>query len=668
MSPEQIVGDSVDERTDIFALGSVLYEIFTGRRAFRGPTRADTLAAILKDEPADPLEVNPSLPPAVAVVVRRCLEKNKQERFQSAMDLAFHLQQLEPSVVVRPAAPTAPFGLASKLLVAALVLATVLGMARLTGLLPANAGQPVSFERISFRRGRIGGARLTPEGVIYSQAVAGKALEVSFTRTGSSESMHLEDFDGADILAARNLKIGLSLNRRFAGGERFVGTFAEAEMGTGARAVADDVEDADWDGSGGRIALVVSKGRGTLCTLEYRTPEFPRGRKLYESAGSIQFPRVTRDGRRVAFLEDPNGTGSRGRIVVIDENGARKTLTPEWNNARGLAWSPGEDEIWYAASDGHANRAIRAVDLSGKKHRVVLEAPGALTIWDAMSDGRVLLTRDDNRKSLIGVPPGAASEQDLSWFDGTGLGRLSADGRRLVFGDRFGIYIRPMDGRGAINMGFEGAWVDDLSPDGQFILATSASGDQLMLVPTGAGESRVVPTSEIIPSDGARWFPDNRRILINGKDAHQTAVRSYVLDLEAGSPWPLTQPGSWGLSISPDGARIAGIGKRGVSLWRAAGPREQAGEPVPGSQPGDRPVAWTSDGTALWIFRRGELPAHVYRVEIATGRRELWKTIAPDDPAGVYSILDFDITPDGRSYFYSYWRVLSELYVVRGLR
>jgi Tol biopolymer transport system component len=663
MAPEQIVGDVIDERTDIFAFGVVLYEMFTGARPFKRTSRADTLSAILKDDPVDPRQINPSLPPSAAAVVRRCLEKSKEERFQSARDLGFHLQQLEPAVAGPQPSPPSRLGRALKLLVGAITVAGLVGVAHRTGWLPMQAASPVSFERISFRRGRIGGARLTPEGVVYSQAVAGKGLEVSFTRTGSSESMHLENFDGADVLAARRLKIALSLNRRFAGGERFVGTLAEAEMGTGARALADDVEDADWDGSGTQLAAVVSKGRGTLCTLEY-----PKGRKLYESAGSIQFPRVSRDGRFVAFLEDPNGTGSRGRIVVIDERGVRKTLTQEWNNARGVAWSPAEDEIWYAAGDRHANRAIRAVDLDGKGDRVILEAPGALTIWDASVDGRVLLTRDDNRKSLIGVPPGAASEQDLSWFDGTGLGRLSADGRHLVFGDRFGIYLRPLDGGGATNMGFEGAWVDDLSPNGQLILATSASGDQLILVPTGAGEPRVVPTADVQPSDGARWFPDNRRILINGKDAHETAVRSYILDLAGGAPWALTQPGTWGLAVSPDGKWIAGIGKEGVLRWQADGPPEQPGEPVFGSKPGDRPVGWTADGKVLWIFRRGELPASVYRLEIATGRRALWKTIAPNDLSGVYSILDFEITPDGRSYFYSYWRVLSELYVVRGLR
>ena len=97
MSPEQILGTPVDHRTDIFALGAVLYEMFTGARAFHRPTSVQTMTAVLQDDPADPCTVNPRLPAAAAAIVLRCLEKNKEERFQSARDLAFALHQLRDS-------------------------------------------------------------------------------------------------------------------------------------------------------------------------------------------------------------------------------------------------------------------------------------------------------------------------------------------------------------------------------------------------------------------------------------------------------------------------------------------------------------------------------------------------------------------------------------------
>jgi hypothetical protein len=249
---------------------------------------------------------------------------------------------------------------------------------------------------------------------------------------------------------------------------------------------------------------------------------------------------------------------------------------------------------------------------------------------------------------------------------------LSADFSLLLFGDRFGIYTRKVQDheRHATFMGFEGAWVDALSPNGENILATSAAGE-LIVVPTRTRSSRVINTFQIKDYAGARWFPDNQRILINGKEGKNAdeKVRSYVLDLvRRGPPLELTREGSWGLSIAHDGARVAGVSSDGVRIWNAAGPPAQEGQRVANSLPGDRPVGWTADGQALWIFRRGDIPAQVYRLNIATGDRQPWKEVKPIDPAGVYSILDLEVAPDGSSYFYSYWRMLSELYVVRGLQ
>src|SRR5262245_1809475 len=109
MSPEQVLGNEIDHRTDIFALGIILYEMFTGARAFQRNSTIETMNAVLQADPADPLKLNPGLSPVAAAVVRRCLEKNREDRFQSARDLAFDLQQLRDqtatvSKVVQPAA------------------------------------------------------------------------------------------------------------------------------------------------------------------------------------------------------------------------------------------------------------------------------------------------------------------------------------------------------------------------------------------------------------------------------------------------------------------------------------------------------------------------------------------------------------------------------------
>lgn len=307
---------------------------------------------------------------------------------------------------------------------------------------------------------------------------------------------------------------------------------------------------------------------------------------------------------------------------------------------------------------------MRAVNLE-RKQRLVLEAPGSLTVWDIARDGRVLLTRDEERRAMVGVPPGETTERDLSWFDNAGVADLSDDGRWLLFGDRFGVYLRATDGSPPIHLGLKNAFADDLSPDGKSVLATSDAGRQLFVVPSGAGDPQPLAAHGIVVYQGARWFPDGRRILFSGREAGGD-LRSYVQDVTGGPPRALTPENTRALSISPDEQWTAAISPgQPISLWPVAG---GASRPVPGSQPDERPVTWSADGRSLWLFRRGEIPAHIFQLDIATGRRHLWKTLVPPDPAGVYSIIEFQVTPTGHAYVYSYTRLLSQLYLVRGLK
>jgi WD40 repeat protein len=289
-----------------------------------------------------------------------------------------------------------------------------------------------------------------------------------------------------------------------------------------------------------------------------------------------------------------------------------------------------------------------------------------LTLWDVASDGRVLLSRDEERSALVGVPPGESTERDLSWFDSSGLADLSDDGLKVLFDDRFGLYVRGTDGSPAVLLGLRDGFGDDFSPDGRQVLATTALARQLVVLPSGLGEPVLLPDHGITTHRGALWFPDGRRLLFTGAPPGRNA-RTYVQDLEGGAPRALTPENVWALSISPDGEWVAAIGAEpGSVLWPVAS--EQKPRPVPSSLPGDRPVAWSADGRSLWVFRRGEVPAEVWQLDIATGRRQLWKKLRPPDPGGVYSINDFRVTRDGRAYAYSYKRVVSQLYLAKGVR
>ena len=661
MSPEQILGKPVDHRTDIFALGAVLYEMFTGARAFHRPTSVQTMTAVLQDDPADPCAVNPRLPAAAAAIVLRCLEKNKEERFQSARDLAFALQQLRDSTTSSGTFAQPPSVGRRRTRTAVIAAVLVAEAAAIAFLLLRPHALPV-FEPLTFRRARIGGARFasSAQAVVYSEARDGNVLDVWRIHIADGPASGTIDYRGAgDVLATRAGEIALSKDRRFILGERFVGTLARAPIGGGSpKEVAYKVEDADWDPPGKQLAIAHSVGDDVQI-------EYPIGTVLYKFPGSIRFLRFSPDGLRLAFVQDSTNRGVSGQVAVIDLKGAVTKLTDQWESVRGLAWSPDGDEIWFTAGIARSARALRAVTLE-EKMRLIYEAPGSLTLWDIAPDGRVLLTRDEERQAIVGVAPGSSTERDMSWLDQSGVADLSPDGRWLLGDDRFGVYVQNTDGSAPKSLELRDGFADAISPDGSMAIGTGAKG--LVLIHTGVGEPRTLPTQGLTRFGGARWFPDGKRILFTGAPPDRP-WRSYVQDVAGGPPRSLTPEGIRGLAISSD-ARIAatpiGGADQPISIWSDTGLLLQ--KQVKGSNADDRPVAFSSDGRSLWLFRRGEVPAHVEQLDIATGERRPWKTLAPSDVNGVYSIIEFQITPDGKSYFYSYTRLLSQLYLVRGLK
>ena len=662
MSPEQVLGETLDHRIDIFALGAVLYELLTGDPAFRRKTAIETTKAVLNEEPADLLEGKAKVPRAAVAVVRRCLEKNREERFQSARDLAFHLQQLHDMETA--ANPTAA-GLRApwRPAIWAALGAGVVALAAV--LLAATLRPPVPvFEQLTFRRVRIGGARFASHdgAVVYSESRDGRPPEVWWLSGGDSRQPRELGRAGADVLAAHGGKLALSVGGRFIIGDRFVGTLAEAPMGEGLpHELTENVDDADWDPSGSKLAIVrwATSSVGGESRLEY-----PPGTVLYTTTGSLRYPRFSRDGRRIAFLVDPTGRAAGGKVAMVDLSGHAMALTEDWPSAHGIAWSARGEEVWFAAGPSRADRSLRAVNLQ-RRQRVILPAPVSMTLRDIASDGTVLLSRDDERSAIVGVPPGDTTERDLSWFDTSGLADVSDDGRLVLFSDRFGIYIRHTDGSPPILLGLKDGFADDISADGTKVLATTAMGDQIVVLPAGLGDPVRLPSHDIRSYRGALWLPDGHRILFNGTQPGKN-LRSYIQDLVGGAlPRALTTENTWATSISPDGQNAACIGPEGISLWPVDGGAPRA---VASSHPGERPVAWSADGRYVWVFRRGELPASVFQLDVATGARRPWKKLQPPDPSGVYSIDNFKVTPDGRSYYYSYRRVLSQLYAVTGLR
>ena len=217
-------------------------------------------------------------------------------------------------------------------------------------------------------------------------------------------------------------------------GERLAGTLATAPGRRGKP--APDPRRRRGRGlyaAGPTFAVVRSKGFGAESTLEYPPGRCCTGRRDHCRAR----------GSRATEGTWPSSTTSPGSVRAgawssSTADGRVVHRTNDWANARGLAWAPRGGELWFTASATRSNRSLRALRLDGRQ-RLVLESAGSLTIRDTADDGRVLLTREDERTAVVGVPPGGTSERDLSWFDNAGLAAVSDDGRMLLFGDRFGI-------------------------------------------------------------------------------------------------------------------------------------------------------------------------------------------------------------------------------------
>ena len=668
MSPEQVRGKATDSRTDIFSFGAVLYEMISGKRAFHGDSAVDTMSAILKEEPPDLAETNRNVSPALERVVRHCLEKNPAERFQSVRDVAFNLEALtDISTSSRGGVRALPEEKRTRrwLLPALAVLLLLASWAGVYGYARRGSAEAnPTFHKVTFRNGTIWAARFAPDGqtIVYGAAWDGAPQEIFSTRFDSSDSRSI-GLPTAQILAISSKgELAISLHPVNFSPFTQAGTLARVPLAGGApREVFDNVLWADWTPDGNSLAVI----QGTLGRNAQL--EFPAGNVLYKPKGWVSHVRFSPSGNLLAVADHiPNGDD--GRVVILDLHGQRKASSSFYSSVEGLAWAPSGKELWFSAVPSGSARSIYGLDLSGKE-RLIYRAPGGLTIHDISRNGLVLMTADKARLSLSALAPGETRERSLSWFDWSLLGDISADGKTIVFsetgeaeGANYSIFLRKTDGSPAVRLG-DGAFAA-LSPDGQSVLSSVGAPAKLVLLPTGVGEARAL-TDDKVDHFNFAWMPDSKSIVYAAAEPGH-GPRSSLLDLQGGAPRALTPEGTVGLFVSPDGKFLLATDSKHWSwLYPIAGGEPQKLNVIP--QPNERVMGFFDGGKSV-LLRTSTVPVQITRIDLATGRRQLWKEIVPADTAGVQSIPIIRFSADGKSYAYSMGRLLSDLYVVDGLK
>jgi hypothetical protein len=689
MSPEQASGRPVDFRSDQFSFGSVLYEMATGQKAFRRDTAVDTLSAVLHDEPEPIVRSNPKAPAPLRWIVERCHVKDPKDRYASTDDLAREIQSLREhlsdlsgtaALSFEEPAPGSPFRVPAALAAAA-------GLA----LLAAAAGflawrstrtEPPRFHQLTLQGGAITTARFTPGGqsVVYATQWEGRRPELFETRLEHPESRPLGLPAGQIHSISRSgyMAVGLlpswgmtlrspsfDLTDRFP--PLLFGTLAQVPLAGGTpRELLDGVSDADWTPDGKELAVV--RFAGGMNRLE-----FPIGRRIHEHFGWIAFPRVSPDGKRIAFSEMDSSLSFADRAGNIQATGISV-----WEHA----WSPATGEVLYIDYRGGTSE-LRAMSPSGRQ-RALARFPGYFTIYDVSESGAVLLGQVTGRDEVLAGLPGEKADRPL--FGDATLEDVSAAGDLATFAggtleETPTAFLGRMDGSPPKRLGALGGYARALlTPDGKFVLGQSSPDGlavletdraALVMVPVGAGETIRVPTTGLSNPKPEGFAAGGRRIYVSGVEPGH-GPRLWLVDLPSGRRTPASPEGVRSPKPSPDGQFAVGHDTEGWRLFPDGGgaPRK-----VPGILPGEEPIQWTADGHWLYVRRADELrpgeryiSARVDRLDPWTGRREAWKEIPPVSPSTGGGVGLIRFSADGRTCLYTHHRLTAELFVVEGLK
>jgi eukaryotic-like serine/threonine-protein kinase len=648
MAPEQVRAEAADHRADIFAFGAILYEMLTGKRAFQKQTSAETMSAILNEEPAGISQIVPSLPPALHRVVHRCLEKNPEQRFQSASDLAFALEALSDSGSFA-AVVTAPTSTrrANWWAVAGVVLvAGALGSLFFWIRSPRAPITP-TLTRLTWDSGLTTDPALSPDGKLlaYASDRSGEGhLDIYLEQVGGGEPLRLTHGPGdkrdptfspdGSTIAFDSADDGLYLVSTLGGTARKL-----VSKGHGAQFSPDGKRLAYWTGASGEVALNIP-GMARMYVVD-STGSVPK--QVRPDFPGALFPTWMPDGQHLLFLGNPDAS----KIETVDwwvtpvESGpAVRTGVMEAMREAGLtsdvqdllpyerpALDPGGNGLILSGRSGDSTNLWRVpfsltkFRTTGRPQRLTSgatreESPSAVGLVDGMN--RVAFSSFSENLAVWGLPIQlnqgrvmGSAEQLTQGAAGAIMPSISRDGSRIVF-----VSTRPAQQEvwtKDLSTGQETAltasrgrkWDPHFSPDGSQVAFAEVENWSVFVVPSAGGAQELVCRGCGEVTD---WSPDGKRSIGNSADGH-----AWVLDLASHERRDLLATRRWIAtdSFSPDGQWFSFVaaGSDGQHAYVAATSEQPSPESAWIAVIDGEAYAWSTDGNLLYAlsWRDGHL-------------------------------------------------------------
>jgi serine/threonine protein kinase/Tol biopolymer transport system component len=553
MSPEQVRGHRADARSDIFSFGAILYEMLSGKRAFRGESPVETMSAILTKDPPDLSLTNQDISPGLERAVRHCLEKDPEQRFHSAHDLAFDLDALlqvsgsspaasgvsdvDSRVWVRRAA--VPLATAAALLIA---LGAVAGyrLARSVRSKSAPEGAVrAAFTQLTYQAGVENFPSLSPDGktFLYVSAASGNH-DIFLQRVDGRNAINLTrdcaQDDSQPAFSPDGGRIAFRSERE--GG----GIFLMGATGESVRRLTDFGFDPSWSPDGKEIAVAAERVEDPLdrrTTSSLSAVNAATGaRRLITNGDAVQ-PSWSPHGHRIAYWGLPVGSGQRD-IWTIPASGSppgagavavTSDAAVDWNPV----WSP-DGNFLYFSSDRNGTMNLWRVPIEEKSGRV-LGDPEPLTAPSRWC-GQLSISRD-GRQVVYTSRDETSSIQRVA-FDSE-LERVTGEPVPILAGSLLVRDINP-------------------SPDGKWVTFNTRGTQEDIFVVSSDGSSQRQLTNDAFKDRGPEWSPDGKRIAFYSNRGGRYEIWSVNADGSGLTQLTKTTgPGVWAPHWSPDGTRLA---------------------------------------------------------------------------------------------------------------